>query len=343
MSSNSSDLEARYAWRLPAPYEDELAYCLLARIQSSWSYLDARGVLRQLLGFQALSLHPFAAPAVARVASMTLRGTDKSAQAFIAGHTLLPYFSAFSSDRELAGLNQGLQLGRRHVVSAFLCRPSLRLSHPRRLAACRDCMDEDVAKQREPYWRRSHQLPGVSRCWRHGTTLWASTVECAYEHGLHLLLPRDALGRARRRRVTSRFDPELEQQVLNASVRLLQGLEARPTRLLRHYRDVVLDLGYRARVREVAEQAFGKAFEGWLARRCVAPDALGPRRWWRCLLSGVQGNPNPLHHLLMRCFVAEGLARRMSRHVDPLDEVIDTSAVQPPARRRRRRTEAENE
>ena len=47
----------------------------------------------------------------------------------------------------------------------------------RRLRACQSCMEEDKGVWATTYWHRSHQLPGVLICLKHGDVLYESTFE----------------------------------------------------------------------------------------------------------------------------------------------------------------------
>lgn len=64
--------------------------------------------------------------------------------------------------------------------------PSEVVSHiPRRVVGmhgeahlCLDCVEDDQREHGIPYWHRSHQIPGVSVCWKHQTPLLSSCPVC---------------------------------------------------------------------------------------------------------------------------------------------------------------------
>lgn len=44
---------------------------------------------------------------------------------------------------------------------------------------CPTCVQEDLIDRGSAYWHRSHQIPGVAVCWRHGDTLIHACPECS--------------------------------------------------------------------------------------------------------------------------------------------------------------------
>jgi hypothetical protein len=57
-------------------------------------------------------------------------------------------------------------------------------------AACTKCIDEDLRTHGFTWWRRSHQIPGIGRCYKHGCALAFGCVHCgAWVTSPHLRLP----------------------------------------------------------------------------------------------------------------------------------------------------------
>lgn len=85
-------------------------------------------------------------------------------------HTLAPAMLAFSKDREP---KKDFGTGPRQFARLAL---GLKSAAPR---LCVHCVEEDLQFWRCSYWRRSHQLPGISHCTKHGTRLISATTRRA--------------------------------------------------------------------------------------------------------------------------------------------------------------------
>ena len=60
---------------------------------------------------------------------------------------------------------------------------------------CRQCVTADCACYGESYWHREHHLPGVARCFLHGSPLIASGLPLRTRDAQAALLPSDLAGR----------------------------------------------------------------------------------------------------------------------------------------------------
>lgn len=60
---------------------------------------------------------------------------------------------------------------------------------------CRHCAAEERATYLASYWRRSHNLPGVWVCERHGCFLWQSTLPIGSSGALDKAMPHECSGR----------------------------------------------------------------------------------------------------------------------------------------------------
>ncbi|MGE4448485.1 TnsD family Tn7-like transposition protein [Azospira sp. I09] len=94
--------------------------------------------------------------------------------------TLFPLFEVFNSIKidltpDIAGLAKQIQQLPKRIVGQSA---DIRL--------CWDCLQEDLATHGEPYIHRSHQIPGVTVCWKHSTELLVTCphCKCPFEHPL---------------------------------------------------------------------------------------------------------------------------------------------------------------
>lgn len=103
------------------------------------------------------------------------QGSLGSAQELIQDRTLLPFYLPFRGQGLAELCTQSM---RDQGIGSLKFRLGLltsrfRAHHP--LKACIHCMQEDLEQGHAPYWRRSHQFPGVWVCTRHQEPLLASS------------------------------------------------------------------------------------------------------------------------------------------------------------------------
>jgi len=92
--------------------------------------------------------------------------------------TLFPIFEVFNGVKidltsDIEGLARQIQQLPKRIVGQSA---DIRL--------CWDCLQEDIATHGEPYIHRSHQIPGVTVCWKHETELLVTCPHCScpFEH-----------------------------------------------------------------------------------------------------------------------------------------------------------------
>ncbi len=143
---------------------DEFAATHLGRAARSRGYgIEHNAVsLRSILQCASEAPHQ---EAIQRAAACA--GID--AHTLLVDHTLLPVHYAFSDDH--------VSHSDRPQSQKFEALAAHRTPH---LKFCRDCQQEDIAFRWVPYWRRSHQLPGVNFCAKHSCPLIVARVSPAY-------------------------------------------------------------------------------------------------------------------------------------------------------------------
>lgn len=136
----------------------------------------------ELFGKRPFSLEHIV-PVGIDVLAKRLPGEQRSSlKTLLLENTLLPMFLPFLAPNR---------------PSSFATNSSEIVSHiPRRVVGmqgeahlCLDCVAEDQHEHGIPYWHRSHQVPGVSVCWKHQTPLLSSCPLC----GCPFLFPKKLL------------------------------------------------------------------------------------------------------------------------------------------------------
>ncbi len=158
----------------PTLYNDELLYSGIARYHQISGNRTQKQTIEDLFGDRLVC-------ATVDLPSHLDKLTDRinggySVRHLIQYHTLLPYYSTFFHKEKVnearALMAQGASSG---VVHSKLGLPASLIKSPAQLKFCPQCYNEDL-EIGEPYWHRSHQLPGVVFCDVHKRQLIKSDV-----------------------------------------------------------------------------------------------------------------------------------------------------------------------
>jgi hypothetical protein len=99
-----------------------------------------------------------------------------TADQFIDQHTLFPYYTRFVPQDRLLQARRDMHGSGGKAVHMRLGVMASRVRAPQWLQFCPACAAEDRQEQGERYWHRTHQLPGIEVCHKHGIPLENSQV-----------------------------------------------------------------------------------------------------------------------------------------------------------------------
>ena len=160
---------------LPPHLDDELWYSVLARIRASLGSVSSRRFARL---FDVSLVAPLLTRNLARHAAEFPDVWGLTPERLLAAHSILPYFvstvppSTRKACSELligTGSGGALPVGYKSAWNPISPgRPTLRF--------CSSCVEEDIRKVGAAAWKRSHNLPEVYVCHRHGEALRISDV-----------------------------------------------------------------------------------------------------------------------------------------------------------------------
>jgi hypothetical protein len=261
-------------------------------------------------------------------------------------NTLLPAFAPFHGVNDDWPVTHDLDLGRRYRRLGRIPQRVNGFVEGWRL--CVDCVRDDILNHGIGYWHRSHHVPGVQVCWRHGSPLlahcpvcrrpfgryvrllkipWAS-CECGWEATKHSAKPSATHGQQRYAEfawhlLESRLEPILPDSLIAAFLKKMaeHGFRRKSMVHSEAFRQALLD-------------EFDLDFV-----RYVDPSIVTPNRsnWFRLtLVKGQSETPLPRHILCamylfgdFKTFVAEAVEtrndlpprRRLSQNsVEPAEE-----------------------
>ncbi|KHL96794.1 hypothetical protein QW71_05210 [Paenibacillus sp. IHB B 3415] len=164
----------------PTLYKDELLYSGIARYHMNSGNKTQRQTIEDLFDNQLVCS---AADLPSHLDTLISRiNSSYSSEQLIRNHTLFPYYATFMSQCKIEHsewvMKNGAAQGTIHANLGLL---ASKVKIPKYLRFCRECYKAET-EACEPYWHVSHQLPGVSICPLHRTSLVISKVECGTEN-----------------------------------------------------------------------------------------------------------------------------------------------------------------
>src|SRR5574343_1815133 len=159
----------------PEPYRDELLYSLLARYHRHVGSSSPKQTLDDLFGCRGVIARLDLQGSLGLLSTHLPPGWGMGPERLAVDYTLFPYYLAFQPadvrKRVLRALIGGSLAGL-HLLLGLA--PAA--SRVRQLRFCPECVLEMERTHGEPYWRRTHQLPGVLLCPDHGVILRSSAI-----------------------------------------------------------------------------------------------------------------------------------------------------------------------
>ena len=161
----------------PNPYSDELFYGACSRYHERSGNASWRHTIQELFGDKCSGAVADLPTNIHLLMGQLSPNTKHTITGFVDNHTLVPFFRPFLPGSRAKKLDQimsgNVVAGNIH---ALLGLTASRIPNPRWLRFCPLCLREDERRYGEPYWHRSHQVPGVHVCHRHQMMLLDTRV-----------------------------------------------------------------------------------------------------------------------------------------------------------------------
>ncbi|MEH7484812.1 TniQ family protein [Neobacillus drentensis] len=159
----------------PTPYPDEIFHSLIARYHMYSGNLSYRHTLLDLFGMQKVDINRHLPSHLGKFLE-NMSTNILILDTLINNHTLFPYFTSFKSKEEREKVKISMVNGNTNP-SALAGVSGRAIKSEKYLQHCYKCIEEDISKYGETYWRRIHQIPGVIVCPRHKLPLIFSSKQ----------------------------------------------------------------------------------------------------------------------------------------------------------------------
>ena len=293
--------------KFPRPYPDETFYSWIARYHGRSANYHAKTTVAALFdAHYGCAIHNLPT-GIGKFCTQLQPLIKYNPEQIIQYHTSLPYYSSVFPQQRintakikmLADFNAGIHglLGMQaSVVSEF-----------RYLRYCPDCLQEDIQNFGEPYWHRTHQLPGVLVCPLHQVPTINSLVD---KHNIHTQFYASAEAFAKPNLVQKHIEPnEKLINIASESEKLLSKCYRITTS--NRYRTLILNAGF-TKGSLIDQVRLAESFlEFWpqalLTELGISADLTNEDSWLKFITRRTrQGlKAHPLQHILLRLFLKE--------------------------------------
>lgn len=279
---------------LPEPYPDELIGSILVRAGRHLGHSIKR--MHHLLGLLPTShwslLFQNQLQPIATALAMP-------ADELLFFHTPFPYVTAFLSSEQTLRLASYYCLSPQ-VTSSALSQSATTGGGIARY--CEACIEDDQREFGEDYWHRRHNLPYVTRCWKHRSLLRMSDRRRA---GVSVIsLPHEQLGTT----VTPVFDEQIHSLVEPISIALLDSTFRQPPgEWQRNYRQIAEQRCFPHQGSQLSSIAIARGFIAYYGKTQLKRAGLDvpdkPNPWPVTLLRLNETSNVSAKHVLMQVYL----------------------------------------
>lgn len=279
----------------PLPYPDELLPCTVTRC-CRWHCIPMKRLAAMSLGVAGLRPHLLAV----RPVSLFARLFELTPEYLLWNHTNFPYATAFcSADVYEASIAAALDWNAPYA-SLFAVMQNATFGVTRR-RLCPDCVAAEMATYGITYWHRSHHLPGVLLCAKHGEPLIETDLPATNNLAVTYTLPHEA---KRIRDVTRTLTPALMELAKRSVALLARAPGPGEPQGADFYRALAVKKGWLSEGRQVAPHALHRAMRRTFPNSQLKAMgiAVGSGTNWPSLLfrAGTSFNAPALRQLLLQ-------------------------------------------
>jgi Tn7-like transposition protein D/TniQ len=153
----------------PIPHPNELLYGICARLSERANVPSKKGFCEFLFGAGSIAVVDL--PSRLQFVAAQLPPGGPNAKTLLRNHTVLPLYLPFLPKGRAEKCKQAALGGGGKSLPFLTGVMASKIEQPTNLRLCPLCAAEDNKAFGEPYWHRSHQVPGVTTCYRHGIRL----------------------------------------------------------------------------------------------------------------------------------------------------------------------------
>lgn len=161
----------------PTLYKDELLYSWFARYHVHSANISPKQTMNELFGNKSSIAIPDLPIRLDEVYKRISHFKGPDVDEWIKNHTFYNYYTTFSTAENKSRLLLAMKSNDSQFLHLFLGIMASSIKENMYFLYCPKCFQKDLLMKGEPYWRLSHQLPGVLICLDHNEFLLKSSVK----------------------------------------------------------------------------------------------------------------------------------------------------------------------
>ncbi|MCR6628892.1 MAG: TnsD family transposase [Magnetospirillum sp.] len=283
----------------PPAYSDELLYSLLARFHRHVGETSPKRTLDALFGNRSVRAGVLLQGHLQALSERLPPHRELTPERLLADSTLTPYLTAFQPADVRLAVRNALFLGHAEWITVRLGLAASRVQRATALRYCPACRSEMLVRYGELYWRRDHQLPGVTVCPEHGVRLQDSTV-CPGAIGQHSFIAADE-DNCPKVSSDAQDDASIPWMVAKRCARLLRSPP--PPMSLREwgerYHHELRQRGFGKGDDRIDQRRLSRDFASWSGE----PEMSGTETWLAAMARKHRKAFHPLQHVLLGLFL----------------------------------------
>lgn len=168
----------------PFLYDDEIMYSLYARYHCYTGNENYKTTMYELFGSENVC-STILFPAHLKSLCQRFPANIYTPNELIRKHTALPYYTPFIPEERKQELISLMIEGDGKSIYMKLGKTASVIQSPKYLYYCPKCVADDISKNGEAYWHRTHQMEGVKVCPIHNEWLFETSISFAERKNKH--------------------------------------------------------------------------------------------------------------------------------------------------------------
>lgn len=291
----------------PRPYPDEILYSVIARFNGHLCLESPKAALNWLFGDTCVGSNVRLQLQLGRLSSNLATVFPISPVELAQNFTLFNYESSFRPEAEAKLALASLVVGHADWIHAKLGLVASSVRPPRYMRYCHVCVQQDLSRYGETYWRRAHQLPGVLICIDHHSFLSESTLDVRNRPQNSFICAESTLQKqtsSPQRQATARATALLVRLAKLSTSLLSKGVYGELEAFGVAYKSELIERGF-GRGMQINQPALKNAFLQHFSDINSFVPASSPDLWLENIPRKQRKAVHPLRHLLIQMFLED--------------------------------------
>lgn len=313
----------------PARYNDELLFSVISRYKEMGGFTDKQAFMQSLYNKRKTTYSVQLPIQMQDLVDNLPPSTILTADKLIKESTLAPYYTSFMSEEQTMNIYRAMMGDNSKSIDAMLGILSWTPTSYKYLRYCSKCLEEDLERYGESYWRRLHQVPGVLICDKHHISLQESSL-------LANNLRKDYSSPNYQICKGNQEVPNYSDEIVQLNIELIKNIKG----LFKYdnqrknadffrltYVNTLNSMGFVSESGNIKGQQLKKTFVQYYSEQYLSllESTIDPNKentWFSRMTRDTKKNKNPLHHLLYIQFLNLNI-QELFEQQEPVKKIVE--------------------